>query len=81
MGPLVRSFLRPGGGSLRERLAGLHQVLSSRMPDPRRQPTKDPLVQAREVLRSEPEKLKELDSLIELEISAIVTSALQEVMV
>jgi TPP-dependent pyruvate/acetoin dehydrogenase alpha subunit len=79
VGPLIRSFLRPGGGSLRERLVGLCQVLSSRMPDPRRQPTKDPLLQAREVLRSEPEKLKELNSLIELEISAIVTSALQEV--
>jgi pyruvate dehydrogenase E1 component alpha subunit len=81
-GPLIRSFLRPGGGSLRERLAGVWYVLSANLAtksDPRRYPTNDPVARARATLMSDPERLKELENLIEIEIAAILASALQGV--
>jgi hypothetical protein len=86
-GPLVRSFLRPGGGSLRERLAGVRLVLSAiwaTWRDPRRYPTNDPVVRARTALgcpssaRSNPARLKELDNRIEAEISVVIAAALHE---
>ncbi len=81
-GPLIRSLLRPGGGSLRERLAGVWYVLSAilaTLSDPRQYSTNDPVAQARATLMSDPERLKELDNLIGAEISAILASALPEV--
>ena len=81
-GPLTQSFLRPAGGALRERLAGLRSVLSAIQAtrrDPRRDSTNDPLTRARAALMADPQRLKELEDQIETEISAALTSALQEV--
>ena len=81
-GALIRSFLRPGGGSLRERLAGMRFVLSSIQAawrDPRRYSTNDPVLRAQTTLSSNPIRLKELDDRIEAEISAILAAALHEV--
>jgi pyruvate dehydrogenase E1 component alpha subunit len=81
-GPLIRSFLRPGGGSLRERLAGMRFVLSTiraAWRDPRRYSTNDPVLRAQTALMSNPVRLKELDDRIEAEISAILAAALHEV--
>jgi len=78
-GPLVRSFLRPGGGSLRERLAGMQLVLSAilaTLRDPRRYATNDPLARAQTALMSDPARLKELDKRIEAEISAVLATVL-----
>jgi pyruvate dehydrogenase E1 component alpha subunit len=81
-GPLLRSFLRTGGGSLRERLAGVRLVLSAilaTMRDPRRYSTNDPLMRVQTALKSDPRRLKELDDRIEAEISAALAEALHEV--
>jgi len=84
VGPLLRSFLLPGGGSLRERLAGVRLVLStilSTLRDPRRTSSNDPVLRARAGLLSDPERLNGLDNRIQAETSAVVTSALHEVSV
>jgi len=81
-GPLIRSFLRPGGGSLRERFEGVKIVVStilSTLRDPRRQSDNDPIELTRKKLMSDPARLQELDKQIEAEISAVVDIALQEV--
>lgn len=80
-GPLIRSFLRPGGGSLRERLAGVWLILSAvlaTLRDPRRYSTNDPVVRVQTALMSDPARLKELDNRIEAEISAALAAALHE---
>lgn len=81
-GPLIRSFLRPGGGSLRERLAGVRLILSTilaTLRDPRRDSINDPIVRIRTALMSDPARLKELDKRIEAEISSALDDALHEV--
>ena len=80
--PLIRSFLRPGGGSLRERLAGVRFILSTiraAWRDPSRYSTNDPVLRAQTALMSNPVRLKELDNRIEAEISAILAAAFHEV--
>ena len=80
-GPLIRSFLRPGGESLRERLAGVRLVLSAilaTLRDPRRYSTNDPVVRVQTALKSDPARLKELDNRLEVEIAAALAAALQE---
>jgi TPP-dependent pyruvate/acetoin dehydrogenase alpha subunit len=80
--PLIRSFVKLGGASLLDRLAGASSILSSifaTLRDPRRVSTNDPVGRARVPLMIDPAGLRELDDRIEKEISAILTSALQEV--
>jgi pyruvate dehydrogenase E1 component alpha subunit len=84
VGPLMRSFLRPGGGSIGERLAGVRLILTAiweTLRDPRRNSTNDPMVRAQTALKSDPARLKELDNRIESEISSVVAAALHEVVV
>jgi pyruvate dehydrogenase E1 component alpha subunit len=79
-GPLIRSFLHPGGGSLSERLGGVRMILYAilaTLRDPRRVPANDPLAQARAALMSDPARLKEADRRSEAEISTAVAAALQ----
>ncbi|MEN8173690.1 MAG: thiamine pyrophosphate-dependent dehydrogenase E1 component subunit alpha [Chloroflexota bacterium] len=77
--PLTRSFLRLGGGSLRDRLAGMRIVLSRIMDtiyDGRQQAHNDPVLRARNALQQDTARLQELDRLIEQEISAALEAAL-----
>jgi TPP-dependent pyruvate/acetoin dehydrogenase alpha subunit len=81
-GPLVRSFLRPGGATFPERLSGLKSVngaLLSTLRDPRRDSTNDPVARLRATLRADAARLKELEDTIETETSRVVASALAEV--
>lgn len=81
MVPLLRSFIRPGGGTLGERLAGLRMVFATSqatLHDPRRSKSNDPIVRARAALRSDQARLIELDRQIEAEISAILAAAVAE---
>ncbi|MDY6857414.1 MAG: thiamine pyrophosphate-dependent dehydrogenase E1 component subunit alpha [Thermodesulfobacteriota bacterium] len=80
--PLTHSLLRFRGGALRERLAGLKEVLSavlSTLRDPRRDSAKDPIQHARKTLLSYPVRLHELEDQIEQEISHILECTLAEV--
>jgi pyruvate dehydrogenase E1 component alpha subunit len=81
-GPLTQSFLRPGGGSLRDRLGGLKNVLSAvltAMRDPRREAANDPVQRARGELESNSDRLTRLENQVEEEINTILSSALAEV--
>jgi pyruvate dehydrogenase E1 component alpha subunit len=78
---LSQSFVRLGGATLRERMAGLKTVIAavlSTVRDPRRDPTNDPVTRARATLQSDPAHLQELEDKIEKEISSILSSALVE---
>ena len=80
--PLTQSFVRLGGATLRERMAGLKTVIAavlSTVRDPRRDPKKDPLPRLRATLQSDPARLQELEDQIEKEINNVLTSALMEV--
>jgi pyruvate dehydrogenase E1 component alpha subunit len=80
--PLTRSFLRPGGANLRERLSGLKTVIAtvlSTVRDPRQDQTNDPVSHARAALQSDLARLRELEDQIEKEISNVLASALEEV--
>jgi pyruvate dehydrogenase E1 component alpha subunit len=82
MGPLLQSFLWPGGTPLRERLAGLKTVNSaflSTLRDPRRDSANDPIPRVRASLQSEPARLLELEDQIGKEIINVLASALGEV--
>jgi pyruvate dehydrogenase E1 component alpha subunit len=80
--PLTQSFVRLGGASLRERMAGLKAVIAavlSAVRDPRRDPTNDPVPRARATLHSDPGRLQEVEDQIEKEISSVLASVLVEV--
>ena len=80
--PLTRSFLRPGGASLGERLAGVKTVLGaalSTLRDPRRDSANDPVRRARTTLQVDSLRLQELEDQVEEEIRRAVTSSLGEV--
>jgi TPP-dependent pyruvate/acetoin dehydrogenase alpha subunit len=80
--PLTQSFLRLGGATLRERMAGLKTVIAavlSTVRDPRRDSTNDPLPRARPTLQSDAARLQKLEDQLEKEISNVLASALGEV--
>jgi pyruvate dehydrogenase E1 component alpha subunit len=80
--PLTKSFLKPGGASLRERITGIKAVTASvlsALRDPRQDPADDPLTRARKTIISEPARLQELEDRIEKETGHILESALSEV--
>jgi TPP-dependent pyruvate/acetoin dehydrogenase alpha subunit len=80
--PLTQSFLRLGGATLRERMAGLKTVIAavlSTVRDPRRDSTNDPLPRARPALQSDAARLQKLEDQLEKEISNVLASALGEV--
>jgi pyruvate dehydrogenase E1 component alpha subunit len=80
--PLTRSLVHSGGGSLRERLAGLQIVLGSlwtTLRYPREDSANDLIKRTRNLLKADPARLQELEQSIEHEISRVVASALQEV--
>lgn len=78
---LLRSLLTAGGGTVRERLAGLRLVLSTilaTLRDPRQKLSNDPLARARIALMTDPARLQALEAQLQKEVSAIVAAALQE---
>ena len=78
---LTRSFLRPGGAALRERIEGLkivNEAVLSTMRDRRRDPANDPVRRLRTTLQSDPVRLQELEDQVEKEISHALESALVE---
>ncbi|MBW6466339.1 MAG: thiamine pyrophosphate-dependent dehydrogenase E1 component subunit alpha [Brevefilum sp.] len=80
--PVLRSFLRKGGGSLKERLAGMKMILSklwSTMRDPREDENNDPIIRLRQRLMVDPGRLNEVDQNALTEISAVLSAALVEV--
>lgn len=80
--PLTRSLLQPGGGDVRERLAGLRIVLTAilaTLRDPRRDATHDPVRRTRGTLSAETERLRALEELVETEVNQILASALDAV--
>lgn len=80
--PLMRSFLRPGGAGLPERVSGLKNVMApvlAALRDPRRDSSNDPVRRAREILLADQERLRELEERIEGEISRVLASALEGV--
>lgn len=77
--PLTRSFLSPGGAALRERLAGLREVMASiaaTRRDPRCKPENDPVLRAREALSSDPRRLAEIEARIEKEVAEVLASSM-----
>jgi acetoin:2,6-dichlorophenolindophenol oxidoreductase subunit alpha len=83
-GPLVESFLQPGGVALSERVAGVRTIMASVIStwrDPRRDISLDPLKRTRMVLQSEPDRLNELEHQVEAGMEKILTEALIEVRV
>jgi pyruvate dehydrogenase E1 component alpha subunit len=79
--PLMRAFARRGGGSLRERVAGLRVVFSATLAtirDPRRSPANDPMLRTRAALRSDPARLQGLEEAIGQEVRALLAAAMQE---
>jgi pyruvate dehydrogenase E1 component alpha subunit len=79
--PLARAFVRPGGESLRDRLAGAASVLSNLMAalrDPRRDPSSDPVARARVSLESDSARLRDLEHGVEREVNAVLAAAMGE---
>jgi len=79
--PLTRSFLRPGGAALGQRVAGLKAVLAAvlaTLRDPRRDAANDPVRRARSPLLSDPMRLQEAEDKIEQEVGRALASALAE---
>ena len=80
-GTLTRSFLRPGGAALRERLSGLKSVMAtvlSTFRDPRQDHSNDPVSHARAAVESDPARLRDLEDQIENEITRALASAVEE---
>jgi len=79
---LTKSILRFDGAAVRERIAGLKNVMSSvisTLRDPRRDPNNDPITRTRASLQSEPTRLKEMEDQMEKDINNILTTVLGEV--
>lgn len=80
-GPLTHALLRPGGGVIRDRIAGLKTVISTVLKtirDSRKDPANDPLINARKLLEPEPERLRKLENRIEKNISNILETVVGE---
>lgn len=80
---LIRSFLRSGGGTLGERLAGMKIVFSASlatMRDPRMNYANDPLFRTRTILESsDRSRLTDLENRVQEEISTMLAATLNEV--
>jgi len=79
--PLMKATFKPGGAKWNERISGLKTVFASvlsTMSDKRQDKKNDPLVRVRAILKSEPERLKELESQVEQELNEIISSVSKE---
>lgn len=78
---LTRSMLKPGGAAIRERIAGVKNIINavlSTLRDPRRESANDPLSKARNSLLFDSLRLQRLEKQIEQEIESLVASVLAE---
>jgi acetoin:2,6-dichlorophenolindophenol oxidoreductase subunit alpha len=79
--PLTKSFLNPRGASLRQRLAGLQDILTTVLltwRDPRRNLANDPVRQTRRTLLPDAVRLQELEERVEKDIIRVFESVLTE---
>lgn len=77
--PLTRSFLRPGGAAVRERVEGIRAILAAAnaaQRDPRRDSANDPVGRARTALQLDPARLEELEDRVGREVGDACASAL-----
>ena len=80
--PMTRSFLRPGGAGLLQRIEGMRAVseaLQATLQDPRRDPANDPLPRARRALHADSARLEALEERVAGEISDALAHAVAEV--
>jgi acetoin:2,6-dichlorophenolindophenol oxidoreductase subunit alpha len=80
MKPLISSLFMLGGSPFRQRLDGVrvvNAVLGATRRDARQKPSNDPLVRARKLLASEPERIRKLEASIKDEVRGIVNQALE----
>ena len=80
--PLTRSLLRRRGASLRDRFAGLTEVLAATrttMRDPREDTKNDPVLRTRGLLAADSERLRVLEDAAEREMTDILERALEGV--
>lgn len=80
--PLSKSFLKPKGAGLSERMKGVKQVLTallSTLRNPHQDTARDPVFHARATLLSEPARLEKLEEEIEKEVRQTLADALKEV--
>jgi len=78
---MTGAFLRPGGGSLKERLVGVKTVVDSLLAtlrDPRREAKNDPLVHTRSLLTSEDTRLQEIEAQVAGQIDRVLATALEQ---
>ena len=78
---MTGAFLRPGGGSLSERMVGVKTVVDSLLAtlrDPRRKAENDPLVRTRALLTAESARLQEIEARVASQIDRALASALEE---
>lgn len=79
---ITKSIVRLDGAAIRERIAGLKNIMASivkTLRDPRRDPANDPLLHTRAVLQPDEARLSELEGRIEKEINDILETVLGEV--
>ena len=80
--PLIRSLINPGGASLRDRLAGLKIILQTILDtwrDARREASNDPIIRTRSLLGSDQARLEALETTVQDEINAVISTAMLEV--
>lgn len=78
---MTDAFLRPGGGSLPERLVGVKTVVDSLLAtlrDPRRKSENDPLVRTRSQLIAEGIPLQEIEAQAAGQIDRVLATALEQ---
>ncbi|MCE5211077.1 MAG: thiamine pyrophosphate-dependent dehydrogenase E1 component subunit alpha [Deltaproteobacteria bacterium] len=78
---LTKSMLRFNGAAVRERIAGLKNVIESvlsTLQDPRRDSTNDPLSHTRATLQMDQARLKQLEDKIKEEINNVLMTVLVE---
>lgn len=79
--PVTRSLFTPGGAAPPDRLAGVRDIMSSIVAtfrDPRRDAGNDPVLRARRVLESDPQRLAQIEARVDGEIENILAAAMSE---
>jgi acetoin:2,6-dichlorophenolindophenol oxidoreductase subunit alpha len=79
--PLTQAFFHPGGAAFAERIAGLKAIMTSLLSilrDPGRDKSHDPVSSLRRKLRTDPERLQDIEDKVEREMGIVLECALAE---